>query len=316
MPVPAVAAAAPVIAKAVPAVIAAAGALGSTLLGMRSSDRANSRSHKYDDLNALLAVKDFEFNKDYTLNQYQYTANDMTKAGLNPLIMGSSAGSSSVSSGNINTGSSSVADFSAIGNLASSVLASKTQESVAERSSNTQKSVADKNAETQKGIAEDNLEFNREKLKSDSEIRKMELEIERQNSQAQILKAQADVIKAQAETRNIDVNTADTSYELEGRKSKGSFKDDGNNAKDVKSAFGFIKSNVKKLDDNFSMSPYNPLFPVHAKNVKNVFEVFDKMPDDKYYWDWKVLDKWLDRFDLTSGERSYARKELVKKLKR
>lgn len=299
-----------------PALIAAAGALGSTLLSMRSSDHANSLSHKYDDLNALLAIKDYDFNKDYTLNQYQYTASDMSKAGINPLVMGSSAGSSSVSSGNINTGSSSVADFSAIGNLASSVLSSKTQESVAKKSSDTQKSVADKSAETQKGIAEDNLEFNREKLKSDSEIRKKELEIERQNSEAQVLKAQADVIKAQAETRNIDVNTADTSYELEGRKSKGSFKDDGNNAKDVKSAFGFVKSNLKKLDDNFSMNPYNPLYPLHAKNVKDVFDTFDRMPADKYYWDWKVLDKWLDRFDLTSSERAYARKELVKKLKR
>lgn len=299
-----------------PALIAAAGALGSTLLSVRSSSHANKLSHKYDDLNARLALDDFNFNKDYTLNQYQYTANDMSKAGINPLIMGSSAGSSSVSGGNVNTGSSSVADFSAIGNLASSILSSKTQESVAEKSSETQKGIADKSSETQKGIAEDNLEFNREKLKSDSEIRKQELEIERQNSEAQILKAQADVIKAQAETRNIDVNTADTSYELEGRKSKGSFKDDGNNAKDVKSALGFFKSNLKKLDDNFSMSPYNPLYPVHAKNVKNVFETFDRMPDDKYYWDWKILDSWLDRFDLTSSERSYARKELVKKLKR
>ena len=316
MGVPLVAAAAPIIAKAVPAVIAAAGALGSTLLSMRSSDRANSRSHKYDDLNAFLAVKDFEFNKDYTLNQYQYTANDMSKAGLNPLIMGSSAGSSSVSGGNVNVGSSSVPDFSSIGSLASSVLASKTQESVADKSSETQKGIADKSAETQKDIAEDNLEFNREKMKSDSEIRKQELQVERQNSQAQILKAQADILKAQAETRNIDVNTADTSYELEGRKSKGSFKDDGNNAKDVKSAFGFIKSGLQKLDDNLSMVPYNPLYPIHAKNVKNVFETFDKMPDDKYYWDWKLLDKWLDRFELTSSERSYARKELVKKLKR
>ena len=316
MPLPLIAAAAPAIASAAPAIISAAGALGSTLLGMRSSDRANSRSHKYDDLNALLAIKDFEFNKDYTLNQYQYTSNDMSKAGLNPLIMGSSAGSSSVSGGNVNVGSSSVPDFSAIGNLASTVLSSKTQESVAQKSSDTQKSLADKSAETQKGIAEDNLEFNREKLKSDSEIRKQELEIERQNSQAQVLKAQADVLKAQAETRNIDVNTADTSYELEGRKSKGSFKDDGQNAKDVKSALGFVKSNLKKLDDNFSMSPYNPLFPVHAKNVKNVFDTFDRMSDDKYYWDWKVLDKWLERFDLTSSERSYARKVLVKRLKR
>lgn len=305
MPVPAVAAAAPVIAKVVPAVIAAAGTLGSTLLGMRSSNRANSLSHKYDDLNAFLAIKDYEFNKDYTLNQYQYTADDMSKAGINPLVMGSSAGSSSVSGGNVNTGSSSVADFSAIGSLASSILSSKTQESVAEKSS-----------DTQKDIAKDSLDLSRDKLESDTEIRKQELEIDRQNSQAQILKAQADVLKAQAETRNIDVNTADTSYELEGRKSKGSFKDDGNNAKDVKSALGFLKSNVKKLDDNFSMSPYNPLYPLHAKNVKNVFETFDRMPADKYYWDWKVLDSWLDRFDLTSGERSYARKELVKKLKR
>lgn len=299
-----------------PALIAAAGALGSTLLSMRSSDRANKLSHKYDDLNAQLALGDFNFNKDYTLNQYQYTSDDMSKAGLNPLIMGSSAGSSSVSGGNVNTGSSSVADFSALGNLASSVLASKTQESVAQKSSDTQRSVADKSAETQKGIAEDNIAFNREKLKSDSAIRKQELEIERQNSQAQVLKAQADVLKAQAETRNIDVNTADTSYELEGRKSKGSFKDDGNNAKDVKSALGFVKSNLKKLDDNFSMSPYNPLFPAHIKNVNNVFESFDRMPDDKYYWDWKLLDSWLERFDLTSSERSYVRKELVKKLKR
>ena len=144
----------PLIAAAAPAIISAAGALGSTLLSMRSSDHANSLSHKYDDLNALLAVKDYEFNKDYTLNQYQYTANDMSKAGLNPLIMGSSAGSSSVSGGNVNTGSSSVADFSAIGNLASSVLASKTQESVSDKSSSTQKS-----------IASDTLDFNRDKLK-------------------------------------------------------------------------------------------------------------------------------------------------------
>ena len=141
----------------IPALIAAAGALGSTLLSMRSSDSFNAKSHKYDDLNALLAVKDYEFNKDYTMNQYQYTANDMSKAGINPLIMGSSAGSSSVSAGNVNTGSSSVADFSALGNLASSVLASKTQESVAEKSSKTQQSVADKSSETQKGIAEGNL---------------------------------------------------------------------------------------------------------------------------------------------------------------
>lgn len=267
-----------------PALIAAAGALGSTLLGMRFSDRANSLSHKYDDLNAFLAMKDYEFNKDYTLNQYQYTANDMSKAGINPLIMGSSAGSSSVSNGNINTGSSSVADFSAIGNLASSVLASKTQEFVAEKSSKTQQSVADKSSETQKSIAEDNLEFNREKLKSDSEIRKQELEVERQNSQAQVLKAQADVLKAQAEIRNIDVDTADTSYELEGRKSKGSFKDDGNYSREYKSAVHQIKSDligktVEPLKVGVSM----------VKAFK-VVSSFNKLNSNKFYWSDKELN--------------------------
>ncbi len=300
----------------IPALIAAAGALGSTLLGMRASDRANHLSHKYDDLNALLAVKDFEFNKDYTLNQYQYTANDMSKAGINPLVMGSSAGSSSVSGGNVNTGSSSVPDFSAIGNLASSVLASKTQESVADKSANTQKSVADKSAETQKGIAEDNLEFNREKLKSDSEIRQQELEIERQNSEAQILKAKADVIKAHAETRNIDVNTADTSYELEGRKSKGSYKDDGQYAKDVKSGIQYTFGNAKKLDAKHSMNPLNPLFVTHFYKANKVISDFDKLSKNKYYWDGKDLDNWLKNYDLNDSEREYVRSAIGKKLKR
>lgn len=300
----------------IPALIAAAGALGSTLLSMRSSDSFNAKSHKYDDLNALLAVKDYEFNKDYTMNQYQYTANDMSKAGINPLIMGSSAGSSSVSAGNVNTGSSSVADFSALGNLASSVLASKTQESVAEKSSKTQQSVADKSSETQKSIAEYNLEFNREKLKSDSEIRKQELEIERQNSQAQILKAQADVIKAQAETRNIDVNTADTSYELEGRKSKGSYKDDGNYSKDVKSALDFTLGNAKKLDEKYSMKPYNPFVGLHLIKANNVISAFDKLNENKYYWTGKDLDNWLKNFDLNDSERDFVRSAIGKRLKR
>lgn len=282
-----------------PALIAAAGALGSTLLGMRSSARANSLSHKYDDLNALLAIKDYEFNKDYTLNQYQYTANDMTKAGINPLIMGSSAGSSSVSGGNVNTGSSSVADFSALGNFASSVLAS-----------NTQKSVADKSAETQKGIAEDSLEFNREKLKSDSEIRKQELEIERQNSQAQVLKAQADILKAQAEIRNIDVNTADTSYELEGRKSKGSFKDDGNYSKEYKSAVHAMKSDL--VDK--TVKPLK--VGVSVVKVLRVVSAFGKLNSNKFKWTDKELNSWLDKQNLSASEREYAYRVISSKLNR
>ena len=166
------------------AIIAGAATVGGTILNAVSNVFTNKKNEsaqkEINSENIAFQREQFDYQKYLNENQYQMTASDMQKAGLNPMLMNGA----NLTSGSYQSNAqapqaiSPNIDLSAVSNIASAYMQSRTQKDIASDSNQTSKDVASINASSQESIARQNREVQESiaqgRLKLDENIAKAE----------------------------------------------------------------------------------------------------------------------------------------------
>ena len=166
------------------AIIAGAATVGGTILNAVSNVFTNKKNEsaqkEINSENIAFQREQFDYQKYLNENQYQMTASDMQKAGLNPMLMNGA----NLTSGSYQSNAqapqaiSPNIDLSAVSNIASAYMQSRTQKDIASDSNQTSKDVANINASSQEEIARQNRNVQESiaqgRLKLDENIAKAE----------------------------------------------------------------------------------------------------------------------------------------------
>lgn len=253
----------------IPAIVGAAIAAGgasiiSGLIGSSSQSKTNSMNlqaqRETNMVNAMIAnnnnilqQKNFNtlmdynrgkdaFNEDFTKHQYEYTAQSMANAGINPAVLGSGGlMSSSVSSGSMSssyTPSTATMESPHFGSIAPSIINAGSQLGSTILNAGVSKSINRDNNDTSERIAKMELDNQRT-------IEAMRIAANK-DINSETLKAHAEEIKASADKMRSETRSNDYDYEY--HSGRNSNKSDTGLVKDIKEGLNFFKENSKALE--------------------------------------------------------------------